>query len=589
MYIVKHVILKTLVKILPGKHLKGEMVQITQICRSTRVSLLKSLILAFLVVWHLSLKALFANSGSYIAGQFAEKEGDFRNASYYYVDLISRGETEREIIQRSIIYSALSGNFEVATAISRKINDLELNYPVANLIIFAESVKNKENRKILELFERHKKSFPAIFQNVAEFWILISNDEKDKAFKLINSLSISNEAQMQIINYNQLLAYVYFNEYEQAKTLYENMSFSDFIFDSESALALLEYFQKDKESKVYESIVKKVRLASDNSYYTLALMDRLSNGEEVKSIAINPYKQIAEVFFRWSQSVPLEGKNSINKPFYLSLANYAYPTSSFLKLKAANVLFDTENYGLSKEILDRFSKNDLFYMDSIVEKTYAIEQIDSDKTALDYIEKFITDGYKNARVLKTYGSLQRSQRLYKEAIKSYTGAIKAAKRELHTESLWPILFLRGISFERSKDWNLAEADFISALELSPNQPQILNYMGYSLLERKEKLDQAMRMITLAAEKAPNSYHIIDSLGWAHFKSGEFEKALLYLEKAMELESTDPIVNDHLGDVLWMLGRKREAQFQWKKSLSFKPEPVDQKNTEDKLLYGLKLR
>ena len=565
------------------------MVQITQICRSTRVSLLKSLILAFLVVWHLSLKALFANSGSYIAGQFAEKEGDFRNASYYYVDLISRGETEREIIQRSIIYSALSGNFEVATAISRKINDLELNYPVANLIIFAESVKNKENRKILELFERHKKSFPAIFQNVAEFWILISNDEKDKAFKLINSLSISNEAQMQIINYNQLLAYVYFNEYEQAKTLYENMSFSDFIFDSESALALLEYFQKDKESKVYESIVKKVRLASDNSYYILALMDRLSNGEEVKSIAINPYKQIAEVFFRWSQSVPLEGKNSINKPFYLSLANYAYPTSSFLKLKAANVLFDTENYGLSKEILDRFSKNDLFYMDSIVEKTYAIEQIDSDKTALDYIEKFITDGYKNARVLKTYGSLQRSQRLYKEAIKSYTGAIEAAKRELHTESLWPILFLRGISFERSKDWNLAEADFISALELSPNQPQILNYMGYSLLERKEKLDQAMRMITLAAEKAPNSYHIIDSLGWAHFKSGEFEKALLYLEKAMELESTDPIVNDHLGDVLWMLGRKREAQFQWKKSLSFKPEPVDQKNTEDKLLYGLKLR
>ena len=565
------------------------MVQITQICRSTRVSLLKSLILAFLVVWHLSLKALFANSGSYIAGQFAEKEGDFRNASYYYVDLISRGETEREIIQRSIIYSALSGNFEVATAISRKINDLELNYPLANLIIFAESVKNKENRKILELFERHKKSFPAIFQNVAEFWILISNDEKDKAFKLINSLSISNEAQMQIINYNQLLAYVYFNEYEQAKTLYENMSFSDFIFDSESALALLEYFQKDKESKVYESIVKKVRLASDNSYYILALMDRLSHGREVKSIAINPYKQIAEVFFRWSQSVPLEGKNSINKPFYLSLANYAYPTSSFLKLKAANVLFDTENYGLSKEILDRFSKNDLFYMDSIVEKTYAIEQIDSDKTALDYIEKFITDGYKNARVLKTYGSLQRSQRLYKEAIKSYTGAIEAAKRELHTESLWPILFLRGISFERSKDWNLAEADFISALELSPNQPQILNYMGYSLLERKEKLDQAMQMITLAAEKAPNSYHIIDSLGWAHFKSGEFEKALLYLEKAMELESTDPIVNDHLGDVLWMLGRKREAQFQWKKSLSFKPEPVDQKNTEDKLLYGLKLR
>ncbi len=535
---------------------------------------------------------VLANSGSYLAGQFAEKEGDFRNASYYYIDLISRGETEREIIKRSIIYSALSGNFEVATAISRKIEDLELNYPIANLIIFAEAIKNKENHKIVEEFERNKNLFPAIFRNVAEFWILIINNEKDKAFRLLNSLSINNEAQMQIINYNQLLAYVYFNEYEQAKTLYENLDFSDFLFDSDSALALLKYFQKykeSKESKVFKSILNKVRSASNNSYYILALMDELSSGEEINSIRIDPYKQIAEVFLRWSQSVQIQGKNGINKPFYLSLANYADPTSSFLKFKTATVLSDTENYGLSKEILDNFSKEDVFYMDSIVERTFAIEQQDNDESALEYIEKFISDGFKNARLLKTYGSLQRSQRLYNEAIKSYTGAIEEAKREQYTEAIWPILFLRGISFERSKNWNLAEADFISALELSPNQPQILNYMGYSLLERKEKLDQAMRMILMAAEKSPDSYHIIDSLGWAYYKTGNFEKALLYLERAMELESTDPIVNDHLGDVLWMLGRKREAKFQWKKSLSFKPEPVDQKKTEDKLAFGLNKR
>ena len=108
-------------------------------------------------------------------------------------------------------------------------------------------------------------------------------------------------------------------------------------------------------------------------------------------------------------------------------------------------------------------------------------------------------------------------------------------------------------------------------------------------EGKEKLDQALKMIILAAEKSPDSYHIIDSLGWAYYKKGDFGKALLYLEKAMEIESTDPIVNDHLGDVLWMLGRKREAKFQWKKSLSFNPESVDKKNTEDKLKFGLNVR
>ena len=532
---------------------------------------------------------VLANSGSYIAGKFAEKEGDFRNASYYYIDLISRGDSEREIITRSIIYAALAGNFDVATAISRKINDLQLNYPVANLIIFAEAVKKKERSKILEVFERHKKIFPEFFEIVTEFWILIIDNKKDEAFRLINSISINNEAQLQIINYNQLLSYVYFNEYEKAKTLYENMEFSDFLFDSESALALVKYFKKYKESEVSESILRKARSASDNSYYIQALMNKLSNGDTYDVIKITPYKQIAEVFFRWSQSVQKGGKININKSFYLSLANYADPTSSFLKFNLATVLFDSGNYGLSKEILDNFSKDDVFFMDSIVENTHAIKQLDSHKSALEYIEKFIVNGYGNAKLLKTYGSLQRNQSLFKEAIKSYTRAIEAARREIYTEAIWPILFLRGISFERSKNWASAEADFISALELSPDQPQILNYMGYSLLERKEKLDQAMRMIVLAAEKAPDSYHIIDSLGWAYYKKGEFGKALLYLEKAMDLESTDPIVNDHLGDVLWMLGRKREAEFQWKKSLSFKPDSIDKKITEDKLKFGLNTR
>ena len=565
------------------------MVQIIQICRLIGVPLLKPLILASFILWHFSVTIVLANSGSYIAGQFAEKEGDFKNASYYYIDLISRGDSEREIITRSVIYAALAGNFEIATAISRKIDDLQLNYPVANLVIFAEAIKKREKSEILRAFERHKKNFPEIFKIVTEFWILIIDNKKDEAFRLINSISINNEAQLQIINYNQLLAYVYFNEYEQAKTLYENMEFSNFLFDSESALALVKYFQKNKESEVSESIISKARSASNNAYYIQAFKNKLSNGGVSDAIRITPYKQIAEVFFRWSQSSQRGVENIINKSFYLSLANFADPTSSFLKFNLATILNDSGNYELSREILDNFSNDDVFFMDSIVENSFAIEQLDSNESALEYIQQFIIDGYANARLLKTYGSLQRSMSLFKEAIKSYTRAIEVAKRETYTEAIWPILFLRGISFERSKNWALAESDFISALELSPDQPQVLNYMGYSLLERKEKLDQALKMIILAAEKSPDSYHIIDSLGWAYYKKGDFGKALLYLEKAMEIESTDPIVNDHLGDVLWMLGRKREAKFQWKKSLSFNPESVDQKNTEDKLKFGLNVR
>ena len=211
-------------------------------------------------------------------------------------------------------------------------------------------------------------------------------------------------------------------------------------FWPESALALLEYFKKDKESKVFQSIVKKVRVASDNSYYILALMDRLSSGEEIKSIRVNPYMQ--EVFLDGHNLSPKGETASISRSTYH--LRYAYPTSSFLKFKAATVLFDTKNYGLSKEILDKFSNNDLFYMDSIVEKTYAIEQLYSDKTALKYIEKYIGDGYKNARLLKTYGSLQRSQRLYKESKVLYWSDWGSKKRVTY-RAFVANLFLRGIS------------------------------------------------------------------------------------------------------------------------------------------------
>jgi hypothetical protein len=277
--------------------------------------------LLFVSSWFLSLNAALASSGSYIAAQFAEKEVDIKNAYYYYIDLISRGETEREIIQKSIIYSALSGNFEVGTAISRKIDDLKLDYPAASLILLAEAIKKKKTNALLETFQKHKKTLPDIFAKVAAFWLFIINQEKEKAFSSINSLNVESAAQLQIINYNQLLAYVYFNEYEQAKTLYENMEFSDFLFDSESALALIEYFQKHKDDKIVESILSKARSAGDNPYYILAFTKTLLAENRIISFKVTPYKQIAELFDRWSQSVQSQDINILNQPFYLSLAN----------------------------------------------------------------------------------------------------------------------------------------------------------------------------------------------------------------------------------------------------------------------------
>jgi Flp pilus assembly protein TadD len=133
---------------------------------------------------------------------------------------------------------------------------------------------------------------------------------------------------------------------------------------------------------------------------------------------------------------------------------------------------------------------------------------------------------------------------------------------------WTVAYFRAISYERAGEWELAEPDFRTALQLEPDHPSVLNYLGYSLVDQGLKLDEAMKMVEKAVELRPNDGYIVDSLGWAHYKLGNYEEAVTHLERAISLScgdhqcSSDPVINDHLGDAYWRVGREIEARFQW---------------------------
>ena len=146
--------------------------------------------------------------------------------------------------------------------------------------------------------------------------------------------------------------------------------------------------------------------------------------------------------------------------------------------------------------------------------------------------------------------------------------------------------MRGITYERIDQWPDAEADFRRALELQPEQPLVLNYLGYTLVEKDLNIDEARDMIERAVAGDPDNGYITDSLGWVLYKIGEFEAAVPHMERAAELLPTDPIINDHLGDVYWSVGRKTEAVFQWKRALSFGPEEDEADRIRRKLDVGL---
>ncbi len=149
-----------------------------------------------------------------------------------------------------------------------------------------------------------------------------------------------------------------------------------------------------------------------------------------------------------------------------------------------------------------------------------------------------------------------------------------------------MLYARGISLERAKQWSRAEADFLNALDFKPEQPYVLNYLGYSWIEKGTHIDRALEMIRKAANLRPNDGYIIDSLGWGHYKLGNFDNAVRQLERAVELRPQDPIINDHLGDAYWRVGRQREADFQWRRALSLDPKDEMSAKLRLKLKQGL---
>jgi Flp pilus assembly protein TadD len=204
---------------------------------------------------------------------------------------------------------------------------------------------------------------------------------------------------------------------------------------------------------------------------------------------------------------------------------------------------------------------------------------DDKETALKLARAAAAGGDTDARV--TLADLLRSDEQYAEAAKVLDGLIAESKTPD-----WRLLYSRGVTNERLNKWPAAQVDLQAALAAHPDEPELLNYLGYSWIDRGEHLTEAMAMVQKAVAADPRSGAMVDSLGWAYYRTGDFKQAVEKLEQAVELEAGDPEINNHLGDAYWKVGRRDEAQFQWRRVLTLKPDDKIKANAEAKLASGL---
>ncbi len=219
-----------------------------------------------------------------------------------------------------------------------------------------------------------------------------------------------------------------------------------------------------------------------------------------------------------------------------------------------------------------------------IEIAVNLQRLDRKDDAQARLDAVIARDPGNYEALVTLGNIHRNNEDYAKAAEAYDRAI--ALVGAFERDHWRVFYYSGISWERQKIWDKAEVQFRRALELSPDEPLVLNYLGYSMIEKKIGLQEALAMVKKAVELRPNDGYIVDSLGWARYQLGDYEEAVSHLERAVELNPADPIIGEHLGDVYWRVGRRLEARFQWQHAKDNRPEPEDLKRIEGKLKNGM---
>jgi len=291
----------------------------------------------------------------------------------------------------------------------------------------------------------------------------------------------------------------------------------------------------------------------------------------------------AEALYQIGSSIGRRGGEDLAL-VYLQLALYLEPNHAMALLSLADLYESLKKPGLAIAVYDRIPASSPLHRNAEIQIASDLDALDRTDEAKKRLEQLITEHPKDNEAIIALANILRGRKDFSACADTYSKAISNIPTP--EKSSWVLFYYRGICNERSHQWPAAETDLKKALELFPDQPLVLNYLGYSWIDQGTNLDEGMNMIRRAVEQRPDDGYIVDSLGWANFRIHNYDEAVKDLERAIELKPEDPTINDHLGDAYWRVGRLLEAHFQWSHAKDAKPDPEDLPKIEEKLRGGL---
>lgn len=517
--------------------------------------------------------------GAFLAGRLAQSQGDTRWAAEYYTAALKYDPDNAELLQRAFTLLVAEGRMDEAAPMADRLLAFDSDAPVPLLVAGLREARDGRFAQADARFAAlPKRGVFGFLAPLLSAWAKAGQNQPDQALEALAPLAaVQGLAPMHA--FHAALIDDLAGRNDAASAAYDKAL--DGAVSIRSVEAAGAFHQRagrqDKARAIY------ARYQDQHPDSLLFDGERLlKSGERLARPVADARAGMAEALFDMA-SLMRQGNALETAMLFSRLTLSLQPDFALAQMNVADILSSQNRFAEANTIYRGIPAGTPVGEFGRLRIAMNMEEMGETESALKELDELARLMPGSIDPLVTKGDVLRRKQRFAEAAQAYDGAIRrVGTLEPHH---WPLVYSRGISYERSNQWPKAEADFLKALELKPDQPDVLNYLGYSWIDKHMRLGEARAMIEKAVSLRPRDGAIIDSLGWALYRMGEYDHAVKVLERAIELKPEDPTINDHLGDAYFQVGRFEEATFQWKRALSLNPEPEQLEPLQEKIRTG----
>lgn len=522
-------------------------------------------------------------SGSYLAARHASVERDAASAAAFYRSALRSDPKNNELLDRAFISSVADGDIDEAVKLAERVLAVDKSSRIARLVVGVQDIKQKKYAAAQSNINQSVRGpITDLVATLLSAWAAAGAGDAKTAVANIDKLTGPEWYPLFKDLHAGMILELAGKEKEAGTRFERAYKLDDSMLRITEAYAHWLSRNKDAASAtaIYEAFDKKL---ARHPLVQEGLRDTKA-GKKLPSLVDSAQAGAAEALYGIGATLSRRGGEDLAL-VYLQLALHLQPNHPLALLSLADLYETVKKPQMAIKVYERVPASSPLKRNAQIQLATDLDSADRSDDAIKILKDVIGQDPKDLEAIMALGNIERGRKKFADCAKTYSlGVDSLPANNEKANSVY--YYYRGICLERSKQWPKAEADMRKALELQADQPHVLNYLGYSWIDQGTNLDEGMKMIKRAVEQRPDDGYIVDSLGWAYYRIGNYDDAVKNLERAIDLKPEDPTINDHLGDAYWRIGRKLEAKFQWAHARDLKPEAEELPKIEAKIQNGL---